>query len=180
MRLPFRIVSRVNENWREPCNAGRITGLETTIALKDRIIRLHVENEEAQRRHLATLEATITDGRAQNQRLIADAGALRIELFNLRQTHTGDLQLERTRYDEFVRDVMEKVVAPAHATPLAPRSSSHGQQLPSDVQEAIDEVAHSDEILARHLENEAWTRLKKDVKPEVVAKLIREGESPEL
>lgn len=180
MRLPFIILSRVNHEWREKLRAGHLNALDEAIRMKDVVF-------ESQRRQITSLEYTISDGRAHNAKLIealhteqASGRNASLQLQAQAAQFAGDLQLERQRFDDFVRDMLEKVISPARATPAPLRSSPQGRQLPNEVQDAIDAISGTDEILRRQQEDEAWRRLdaKPELKPDALATLIRQGDRP--
>lgn len=157
MRLPFIIRSRAFQEW---LDRGHATDLEH---LRQRIEDWKAFDVKASSR-LADTQLELKEERAKNTAL--------------RKEFAGDLQLERSRYDEFVRDMMEKVLG-SPATAARRPSSEQEPPLPGQVQSAIEDVSFGNSSLEAHLEKEARRRLDAAEKPEKVAELIRAGERPE-
>lgn len=174
----FPIIIRSRDKWQRSCFQN-------------------AEIQESLRWHIRSLEDTIKDGRAHNAKLLvlstelrsdlrqarevhaADARDNRAVLIGLRQEHAGDLQLERSRHDEFVRDCLEKILPAATSAP-ARSSSPREVQLPAEVVTAIEDASFGNTALESHLERQARIRLKPDnSNASQVAELIRAGEVPE-
>ncbi|MDP9201344.1 MAG: hypothetical protein M3P26_05355 [Gemmatimonadota bacterium] len=187
MRLPFIIRSRVNDEWRKERHEAKHEAAKREISDKREIIAQNAQVQESQRDHIADLYNTVDHEREQNADLLealkeeqAHSHNASLRLQQQEAQYAGDLQLERARYDDFVRDMLEKVIAPSKIAPSAPRSSPPGRALPREVQDAIDEIAGTDEILRRQQEDEAWRRLAKspELKPDALAELFRQGDRP--
>jgi hypothetical protein len=96
----------------------------------------------------------------------------------LRKEFAGDLQLAHQRYDDFVRDMLERLLAnPAKATTRA--SSPQEPALPTEIQAAIEEVSFGNSSLEAHLERQASALLAKNEKPVEIAEKIRKGDRPD-
>lgn len=95
-----------------------------------------------------------------------------------RRQYAGDLQLERTRHDEFVRDFLERVTTPAASGGFSPHSRQSEELLPGVVDEAIEDWAGGDKRLRQMLENKAGILLRSGKDAAVVASMIQRGESP--